>query len=188
MLHIHHYSRLGGHPGGRKLYATLRRQFYWPSMPSEVYRLVLSCHSCARERIQGVKRSSFLKLFPATAPLQDIAIDILGPLVKANSGCEYLPVITDRYSKLTRAIPMSKISGYTAAKAFCDNWIFVYGPPRSVLSDNGKQFNSKFFQRVCKILGVQNLFTTAYHPQTTGQTERFNRTILSALRHYVADS
>ena len=91
------------------------------------------------ERIQGVKRSSFLKLFPATAPLQDIAIDILGPLVMAKSGCEYLLVITDRYSKLTRAIPMTKISAYIVAKAFCDNWIFVYGPPRSVLSDNGKR-------------------------------------------------
>ena len=88
VLHIHHYSRLGGHPGCRKLYATLRRQFYWPSMPSDVYRLVRSCQSCARERIQGVKRSSFLNLFPATAPFQDIAIDILGPLAKAKSGCE----------------------------------------------------------------------------------------------------
>ena len=83
---------------------------------------------------------------------------------------------------------MSKISAYTVAKAFCDNWIFVYDPPRSVLSDNGKPFNSKSSQRVCKILGVQNFFNTAHHPQTNGQTESFNRTTLSPLRHYVADN
>ena len=98
---------------------------------------------CSRAH-QAVKRSSFLKLFPATVSLQHIAFDILGPLVKSNSSCKCLLVITDRYSKLTRAVLMGKTSAYTVAKAFCDDWIFVYGTPRTVISDNGKQFNSKF--------------------------------------------
>ena len=56
-----------------------------------------------------------------------------------------------------------------------------------LLADNGKQFTSKFFLDVCRILKVHNSFTTTYHPQTNGQVERFNRTILSALRAYVND-
>ena len=65
--------------------------------------------------------------------------------------------------------------------------MFVYGPPLSVLADNGKQFVSRLFQEVCRVLGIRNVFTTTYHPQTNGQVERFNRTILAALRNYVAE-
>ena len=71
--------------------------------------------------------------------------------------------------------------------AFCDNWVYPYGPPAYLLSDNGGQFASKYFQSICRILGIRNLFTTAYHPQANGQVERFNRTLLSGLRQYVAE-
>ncbi len=64
---------------------------------------------------------------------------------------------------------------------------FPHGAPRSVFSDNGKQLTAKFFQHVCETVGMKNLSTTAYHPQGNGQCERFNRTILTSLRHYVAD-
>jgi hypothetical protein len=62
----------------------------------------------------------------------------------------------------------------------------VYGPPVSLLSDNGPQFNAKVFQAVCSEFGIRKIFTTAYHPQTNGQVERYNRTILASLRGYVA--
>ena len=63
----------------------------------------------------------------------------------------------------------------------------MYGPPSYLLSDNGAQFTAKFFQHVCNILGIRNLYTTTYHPQTNGQVERFNRTILAALRKCVKE-
>jgi transposase InsO family protein len=53
-----------------------------------------------------------------------------------------------------------------------------------VLTGNGTQFNAKFFLAVCRELGIEKLFTTAYHPQTNGQVERYNRTIVNALREY----
>jgi len=68
-----------------------------------------------------------------------------------------------------------------------NEWVFTYGPPAELIADNGRQFTSRFFQDVCKILTIHNSFTTTYHPQTNGQVERFNRTILSALRTYIAD-
>ncbi|MBR7801843.1 transposase, partial [Undibacterium sp. FT137W] len=61
------------------------------------------------------------------------------------------------------------------------------GPPDSVLTDNGPQFASLFFQGVCDLMGIKNLFTTTYHPQTNGQVERFNRTLVDMLRHYVEE-
>jgi len=65
--------------------------------------------------------------------------------------------------------------------------VAAYGPPATVLSDNGPQFRSTFFQRVCSLLGISNRYSTTYHPQTNGQVERYNRTIVGQLRTYVED-
>jgi transposase InsO family protein len=56
-----------------------------------------------------------------------------------------------------------------------------------VLTDNGAQFNAKFFIAVCRELGIEKLFSTAYHPRTNGQVERYNRTIVNALRGNVSE-
>lgn len=187
VLHLSHYPRMMGHPGGTRMYHTLRRAYYWPSMAVDVYGTVRVCTSCSKERVTLRKHKSFMKLFPATAPLEFVAVDILGPLRRTASGNEHLLVMTDRFSKLTRTAPLSSITAYAVAKTFCESWVFTYGPPVYLLSDNGGQFTSKYFQSVCQILGIRNLFTSSYHPQTNGQAERFNRTLLSALRRYVAE-
>ena len=96
--------------------------------------------------------------------------------------------MTDRFSKLTRTVPLRTISAYLVARAFCDHWVFAYGPPRYVLTDNGTQFTSKFFLDVCRELGIAKGYTTAYHPQTNGQVERFNRTIVNGLNGCVAEN
>jgi transposase InsO family protein len=113
-------------------------------------------------------------------------MDILGPLPRAKHGNRFLLVISDRYSKVTNTVPLRTVIALSVARAFCDHWAYVYGPPVSLLTDNGPQFTAKFFQAVCGELGIQKFFTTAYHSQTNGQVERYNRTILASLRGYIA--
>ena len=72
--------------------------------------------------------------------------------------------------------------------AFAEHWVFKYGAPKTLLSDNGPQFVAHFFQRVCNILHVTNNFTTTYHPQTNGQVEIFNRSLTAMLRCFVEDN
>jgi hypothetical protein len=72
-------------------------------------------------------------------------------------------------------------------KRFATIGFYAYGAPRYVLTDNGSQFTAKFFPAACRKLGIDKVFTTAYHPQTNGQVERFNRTIINSLRGYVAE-
>ena len=93
----------------------------------------------------------------------------------------------DRFTKLTQVVPMRTVSAYTVAVAFVEHWVYKYGPPQTLISDNGPQFMARFFHRVCAILGVHNALTTAYHPQANGQVERFNRSIAAMLRCYVED-
>jgi len=128
-----------------------------------------------------------MRLFPANGPLEFVAIDILGPLLRTARGNKFLLVISDRYTKLTRTVPMTRITASAVAKAFAVHWAFTYGPPALLVSDNGKQFASRVFVHLCRILGADNTFTTTYHPQANGQVERFNRTLLAALRHYVLE-
>eukprot|EP00171_Calliarthron_tuberculosum_P021568 IDg21568t1 len=64
---------------------------------------------------------------------------------------------------------------------------FAYGISKTVLTDNEKKFNAKFLQQVYRILGVKPQFTTTYHLKSNGQTERFNRTIISSLKRFIAD-
>jgi transposase InsO family protein len=82
-------------------------------------------------------------------------------------------------------VPVRNITALVFAKSFCDAWVFPYGPSRYLLTDKGTQFNAKFFLAVCQEFGIAKIFTTAYHPQTNGQVERFNRTIINSLRGYV---
>ena len=187
VLHLSHYVKLGAHPGGRKLYLTLRRDFYWPAMAFDCYAVSRSCTDCARNNVKLRRYSKNLSLFPARAPLEFIAIDILGELIKTARGNRFLLVITDRFSKLVRTVPLKRITARAVAQAFVTHWVFSYGPSVILLSDNGPQFTAKFFQDVCRILDIKNVFTTTYHPQSNGQVERFNRTMLNALRSYVAD-
>ena len=122
-----------------------------------------------------------------TAPVEFVSIDFLGPLRKTKDGNEHLLFIYDRFTKLTAVVPLKTITAYSVARAFVHNWVHKYGPPAILLSDNGKQFASKYLTAICQILGTSNVFTTAYHPQTNGQAERCNRTLLCAIRRYVSE-
>ena len=115
-------------------------------------------------------------------------MDILGPLPRTERGKGFLLVITDRFSKLTAVVLLRTKNAYSMAIAFCEAWIFKYGPPDSVLIDNGKQFASRFFQSVCQLLGLSNVYTSAYHPQANGQAERYNWTLQNMLMCFVKEN
>ena len=192
ILDLLHYSKFAGHPRQTRMYRHLRTTYYWPQMAADVYKTVRTCNACAKNRVRLRKRrvrlrkrTHPLRLFPARSPVEALSIDILGPLTKTKKGYRFLLVLPDRFTKLTQAIPLRRIDAYTVAVAFVEHWIFKYGPPRTLISDNGKQFAAKFFQAVCSLLGLLNIFTSTYHPQTNGQVERYNRTILAMLRNYV---
>ena len=128
-----------------------------------------------------------MRLFSTTCPLEFLAMDLLGPLRRTHQGNEYVLVITDRCTKLCRSVPLRNTKAVTVATVFLYLWAYAYGVPSYVLTDNGPQFAAKFFEAVCTMIGIKHVFTTAYHPQTNGQVERFNKTIAARLRLYVAE-
>jgi transposase InsO family protein len=96
-------------------------------------------------------------------------MEILGPLPRTNHGNMFLLMISDRYTKVSRTVPLRTVMTLSVARAFVDKWVYLYGLPVSLLTDKGPQFTAKFFQAACAELGIAKVFTTAYHPQTNGQ-------------------
>ena len=188
LLRLAHHTPFAGHPGQTRLHRRLQRSYYWPHMAADISATVRECTPCAKNRLRLLRKASEMKLFPATAPLDSVAIDILGPLLKSAGGYIFMLVISERFTKLSQVVPLKRIIAYDVAVAFVKHWMFKYGAPATLLSDNGSQFVAHFFRRVCNILQVHNVFTTTYHPQTNGQVERFNRTLAAMLRCYFEDN
>jgi len=187
VLRLEHETKLAGHPGKSRMYAAMRRYYYWPGMTADVVLHVRNCGSCARGRVNPLRVTAALQLFPATLPFQDIATDLFGPLTKTAAGHEYIMVITDRFSKLVRTIPMGQTRAVDCASVLLDYWIGAYGAPDRVLSDGGPLFTAQLWHQVCNLLSVESKVTTPSRPQTNGQAELFNWTMGRILDHYVAE-
>jgi len=187
ILTLEHAPAHAGHPGANKMYVSMRRFFYWESMVADVYAYVANCGTCSKGRVGGRRRTNPLRLFPQTEPLSAVCLDLLGPLPKTAMGNRYLLVMMDRFSKLTRVVAIPREDAETVASTFCDTWVASYCPPDTLLTDNGPQLTSTLFQGDCRLMGITNLYSTTYHPQTQGKVERYNRTIVAQLEAYVED-
>jgi hypothetical protein len=187
ILQLAHHSATAGHPGGRKMYQTLRLSYYWPLMSRDVAEIPKRCTECIRERVGSQSHRAPMQLFPAPGPLEFVAIDILGPLPKTRAGMQYVLVIMDRFSKLVRTVPLKTITADTVCNAFIEEWVHIYGAPAILLSDNGTQFTSRTMLALCRYYNIKQVFTNPYHPQTNGQVERFNKTLAAQLRASVAE-
>lgn len=105
-------------------------------------------HGGAKNSVKLRKHASPPKLFPTTRTLEDVAIDILGPLPESKREYRFLLIISDRFTKLTQVTTLRRITAYNVTVAFCESWVFKYGPPRTLQSDNDTQFASKLFRSV----------------------------------------
>jgi len=106
VLDLEHNETLAGHPGESRMYAAMRRYYYWVGMAADIVSYAGKCDSCARQRVGPLARRSPLTAFPATMPFQDIAVDLHGPFARTAAGHRFILVITDRFTKLVRALPM----------------------------------------------------------------------------------
>ena len=96
-------------------------------------------------------------------------------------GNNYILVITDYFTKWVEVIALPDWTAETTCKALVDKIINYHGPPRVIVTDRGTNFTSELFNHLCKALKTKHCTTTAYHPQTNGLTERFNKTMVDML-------
>ncbi|MBW0509059.1 hypothetical protein O181_048774 [Austropuccinia psidii MF-1] len=187
ILKKHHYSPLAGHPGKEKTLKLVKWDFHWSSMTQFIKNYVSSCQRCSINKNIHHKKFGFLKPLPIPNGLWIfLSIDFITPLPLSNSFDSGL-VIVGRFSKMAVFIPtMSSITSLDLAHLFIKNIFSNHGLPSSIFSDRGSLFVSSFWPNLCQQLKISSDLSTAYHPETDGQTERENNVLENYLLMYVS--
>ena len=188
IVRAHHIPRVMGHPGARKTYVLVRRLFWWPGMQYFVNDYVRGCAFCQQAKVNT--HPSAPPLLPIEAdvhatPFSTITMDFITGL-PASQGFDALLVVVDHdCTKALILIPCNTtISAVGTAKLLFEHVFRRFGLPKKIISDRGPQFAGRTFRALFARLGVRSALSTAYHPQTDGQTERANQEIEAYLRIY----
>jgi hypothetical protein len=184
LLRIVHDSPAGGHPGRGKTLDILQREYYWPRMFDTVRRFVACCHICRKAKASREKYHGLLK--PLPIPIRswrDISVDFVTDLPESE-GCTNIMVVVDRLTKYRYLIPCATITAPAVAQLFYRHVWIHRGLPDTIISDRGTQFTSAFWDELCKQLKIDARLSTAFHPETDGQTENANAVMEQVLRAY----
>ncbi len=187
ILGLYHDAMMAGHPGQAQTLELVSRGYYWPSMKSYVNRYVEECDPCQRNKPIRDRLKGALQPLPIpTGPWQSISYDYI-PHLPLSKGYDAILVVVDRFTKMAHFIPAkTKDEAPDTAERFRQYVWKLHGLPLDTVSDRGAQFNSAFMRSLYERLGIKPKFSTAFHPQTDGQTERLNSTLEQYLRNYVS--
>ena len=167
-----------GHLGQDRVLDLLRDWFYWPGIHTDVVSYINSCPRCLRRKSQPDK-APFLNI-EASQPLELIHLDYL-KIDPSKGNIENVLVITDHFTRCAHAFPSKTQTALATVKLLWNNFILHYGLPSKIITDQGRNFESELIENLCQLAGLQKPRTSPHHPQTNGQCERFNGTLLNML-------
>ncbi|KAJ9512274.1 hypothetical protein QJQ45_012943 [Haematococcus lacustris] len=188
VIYTMHDTRSAGHLGMTKTLEQVTRWFTWPGVSENVKSYVRSCHSCQVNKSSAKKPAGLLQPLPIPErPWDSVSMDLIVKLPASGPNkYDSILVFVDRLTKMVHLVKTwESMTATQYAKLFLEHVFRLHGMPRSVVSDRGPQFHNKFWAEVTKLLQVQVNLSSAYHPETDGQTERVNRVIEEMLRHFI---
>ncbi len=148
-------------------------------MRADIIRWCRTCLTCATRQV-GQASKPPLTPIPVSGPFDRVGVDII-KFPRSYSGNQYAVVFVDYLTKWPEVFPTSDQTALTIAKLLVEEVISRHGVPAELLSDRGAAFLSTLVREMCELMGIHRLNTTAYHPQTDGLVERFNRTLTNML-------
>jgi len=186
ILRAHHDSPLAGHPGCHGTQNLVERAFFWPSLSCDVHRYVNCCAACQENKMSQLPTSTALHSHtPPSQPWDVISVDLVGPLPTSKDHDAILNIV-DHFSKMVIAVPTSiTLMSSELANIYKEKVFPFFGIPKKIVSDRGPQFASEFTHDICRILGIEQNLSTAYHPETNAQVERMNHEVAQYLQMYV---
>lgn len=185
---FHNDPIFGGHCGQKKLYAKLRRYYYWKNMTKDVAKFVRNCEKC---RLNKVRPSTTepLVLTPTPQTAFDIVIiDTIGPFKPSYQGNVYAVTLICELTKYVVAVPIPNKEAKTVARAIFEHFILIYGPMRQITTDLGTEYKNEVMKELCTLLKIEHRLSTAYRHQTLGTIERNHRVFNEYIRAYISDN
>ena len=174
-----HGGVFGGHFRSAKLHGQLAKHYWWPGMRQDIIKWSRACKICASRQV-GTPIHTPLTPITVIGPFDRIDIDVI-KFPKSNKGNKYAVVVMDYLTKWPEVFPTRDQTSITITRLLVEHIVSRHGVPGELLSDRGAAFLSKLMEEVYSLLGVRKTNTTAYHPQTDGLVERFNRTLTNML-------
>ena len=188
-LLLHDAHDAAGHFGTDKTFELLSRHYFWPRMRAAIKDYVQSCEACQRNKTVNAKPQGLLQpIDTVTERFHTVTMDLITGLPTTKDKHDAIVVFVDKFTKLAIYAPITKeITAPQLAQVFFDQVYRHYGLPKIIISDRDPRFTGAFWQCLFKLAGTKLSMSTAYHPQSDGQTERANRTLVEALRSYVSN-
>ena len=180
-LAIAHKIPMGGHLGKTKTAQRLLQRFYWPTLHSDVAKYCRECRACQLDSSRRMQKAPLIPLPIIGEPFRRIAMDIVGPLTKTQSGKRFILVVCDYATRYPEAVALQLVEVLHIAEELVKFFSSV-GVPEEILTDQGSNFMSQLLMEVYRFLHIKPIRTTPYHPQTDGLVERFNQALKAMLR------
>jgi hypothetical protein len=189
LINAFHSSAIGGHSGVLPTYKRLKRLFSWSGMKTSVDDFVKQCVVCQQAKHLHSKPDGLLQPLPIPDGIwRELTMDFVVGL-PMSSGANVIMVVVDRLTKYAHLISLKHpFNASTVAQVFLDSVVKLHGVPLSIVSNSDKIFISRLWKELFLALGTKLQFTTAYHPQTDGQSERVNQCIEMFLCCFVHDN
>ncbi len=181
-----HKHRTAGHLGEKKTINRIGERYWWVNWRAFVTQGCKKCDSCAAKKPPRKTPRAPMKIYNVGAPMERIAIDVMGPLPESDRGNKYILVVGDHFTKWMEAYAMPNQEAITVARVLAEEFICRYGVPRIIHSDQGRNFESTLFTELCKLLDIDKVRSSALHAQTNGMVERQNKVIQNMLSMFVA--
>jgi len=187
LLSAAHDTFFGGHRGTNITAAWLKERVYWASMDADVARFVRGCEQCQRNKPDNRGRMGLpLSIETPERSWDVICIDFIGPLPRTAAGYDAVMVVVDKLTRYVYFIPLqTTASAQDVYRLLNERVLAERGIPKAIISDRDTRFTSHFWEALWAGLATELKRSTAFHPQTDGQTERANRTLVEALRSFV---
>ncbi|GAV88088.1 rve domain-containing protein [Cephalotus follicularis] len=184
-----HERICGNHTGGRTLsHKLLRQGYYWPTMHQDAINLVRKCDKCQRNANISRRPSQPLTSITAPWPFAQWGMDFVGPLPMATGQRKFLIVAVDYFTKWVEAELLATITEKNTKSFVWKSIICRFGVPRTIITDNGKQFDCQAFRDFCREWRIEHRLASVAYPQSNGQAEVINREIISGLKKRLEDS
>ena len=181
ILYLYHNETMSVHLARDRLYQMLKNRFYWYGMYADVSRWVDGCIKCNKVKPTQPLNHGLLQPIVTTHPFEILGMDVLGPITTSEDGYSYVLVCVDLFTSWVEAAPLKTITSLEIGHVFFNMIIARHGCPESVLTDQGRQLISKQFEKLFANLGIKHAVSSAYHHQTNGKVERFNKFIENSL-------